>query len=240
MQDHRVVSRAEWIEARKALLAKEKEFTQRREQLAQARRDLPWERVDKTYAFDGPNGKETLPQLFENRNQLIVFHFMFDPEWESGCKSCSFWADSLDPNVVHLKHRDVTPVVISRAPLAKLDAFRKRMGWRFKWLSSSSSDFNYDYQVSFTPEQIAGGTVTYNYVSGLKSFTTRDLTGISVFIKNDAGDVFHTYSCFSRGVDMMNTAYQYLDLVPKGRDESELQYSQAWVRHHDNYEDGVR
>jgi predicted dithiol-disulfide oxidoreductase (DUF899 family) len=134
----------------------------------------------------------------------------------------------------------VTPVVISRAPLAKLEAFRKRMGWRFKWLSSSGSDFNYDYQVSFTPEQIAGGTVTYNYVSGLKNFTMRDLTGISVFIKNEAGDVFHTYSCFSRGVDMMNAAYQYLDLVPKGRDESELQYSQAWVRHHDNYEDGVR
>jgi predicted dithiol-disulfide oxidoreductase (DUF899 family) len=240
MPGHAVVSHKEWIEARKALLVQEKEFTRRREQLSQARRDLPWERVEKDYAFDGPNGSETLPQLFEDRQQLIVFHFMFDPDWENGCKSCSFWADNLDPSVVHLKHRDVTPVVISRAPLAKLEAFRKRMGWRFKWVSSFGSDFNYDFQVSFTPEQITSGTVTYNYVDGLKDVTTCDRTGISVFFKSEAGQILHTYSCYARGVDMMNVTYQYLDLVPKGRDETDLQYSQSWVRLHDSYEDGVR
>jgi predicted dithiol-disulfide oxidoreductase (DUF899 family) len=240
MRDHRVVSHKEWIEARKALLAKEKEFTRQREQLSQARRGLPWERVEKNYAFDGPTGKETLAQLFENRTQLIVFHFMFDPDWETGCKHCSFWADSLDPNVVHLKHRDVTPVVISRALLAKLETFRKRMGWRFKWLSSFGSDFNYDYQVSFTPEAIASGNASYNYRNRPQSDKMLDLTGISVFYKDDSGDLFHTYSCFARGVDMMNSAYHYLDLVPKGRDEANLQFNQAWVRLHDSYEDGVR
>jgi predicted dithiol-disulfide oxidoreductase (DUF899 family) len=240
MRDHRVVSHKEWIEARKALLAKEKELTQQREQLSQARRDLPWERIEKNYVFDGPNGKETLAQLFEDRRQLIVFHFMFDPDWEAGCKHCSFWADSLDPNVVHLKHRDVTPVVISRAPLAKLEGFRRRMGWRFKWLSSFGNDFNYDYQVSFTPEAIASGNASYNYRNRPQSDRMLDLTGISVFYKDDSGDLFHTYSCFARGVDMMNSAYHYLDLVPKGRDEANLQFNQAWVRLHDSYEDGVR
>lgn len=238
MQSHTVVSRREWIAARKVLLAKEKEFTRQRDELSRARRELPWEQVEKEYLFDGPDGKETLAQLFENRHQLIVFHFMFDPASEAGCKHCSFWADNLDPNVVHLKHRDITPVVVSRAPLAKLATFRERMGWRFKWVSSFGSDFNYDYHVSFTLESIANGNASYNYSPPPQIDTGLERTGISVFFKDDSGHVFHTYSCYARGLDMMNVAYHYLDLVPKGRDEADS--PQAWVRYHDSYEDGVR
>jgi predicted dithiol-disulfide oxidoreductase (DUF899 family) len=238
MQSHTVVSPREWIAARKALLAKEKAFTRQRDELSKARRELPWEQVEKEYLFDGPDGKETLAQLFENRHQLIVYHFMFDPAWENGCKSCSFWVDNIDPNVVHLKHRDITPVVVSRAPPAKLAAFRERMGWHFKWVSSFGSDFNYDYHVSFTPESIANGNVTYNYCPCPQTGTMLERPGISVFFKDDSGLVFHTYSCYARGLDMMNVAYHYLDLVPKGRDEACS--PQAWVRYHDSYEDGVR
>jgi len=239
MQNNPVVSHAEWIEARKALLAKEKQLTQAREELSRARRDLPWERVEKSYEFDGPQGRETLAQLFDSRSQLLVYHFMFDPDWQAGCKSCSFWADSLDRNVVHLKHRDVTPVVISRAPFAKLDAFRNRMGWSFKWVSTGGNDFNYDFNVSFTSEDIANGAASYNYVKRPATDKLLDLPGISVFYKDGGGDIFHTYSCYARGIDMMNVAYQYLDLVPKGRDESGP-HAQAWVRYRDSYDDGVR
>jgi predicted dithiol-disulfide oxidoreductase (DUF899 family) len=230
---HKVVSSGEWLDARMRLLAKEKEFTQLRDELSQARRDLPWERVDKNYVFDGPNGAESLTELFGGRSQLIVYHFMFNPEWEAGCKSCSFWADSFERNVVHLNHRDVTLVAISRAPLGKIEAFRKRMGWTFKWLSSAANDFNFDYQVSFRPEQLATGEVYYNYRQRKSSMT--DLVGISVFYRDADGEVFHTYSCYERGVDMMNAAYHYLDLVPKGRDEGGR--TQFWVRHRDSYDE---
>jgi predicted dithiol-disulfide oxidoreductase (DUF899 family) len=230
-ETHKVVSSGEWLDARLQLLAKEKEFTRLRDELSQARRDLPWERVDKSYVFDGPNGAESLSDLFEGRSQLIVYHFMFNPEWEAGCKSCSFWADNIERNVVHLNQRDVTLVAISRAPVGKIEAFKKRMGWTFKWLSSAANDFNYDYQVSFRPEQLATGEVYYNYRMRKSSMT--DLVGISVFYRGAGGEVFHTYSCYERGVDMMNAAYHYLDLVPKGRDEGGR--TQFWVRHRDSY-----
>ena len=233
MDKHKVVSRAEWIEARKQLLAREKEFTRQRDQLSQQRRDLPWVRVDKDYVFEGPNGKETLAQLFAGSSQLIVYHFMFDPAWEAGCKSCSFWADNFERNVVHLKQRDVTLIAISRAPLAKLEAFKKRMGWTFKWVSSFGNDFNYDYGVSFTPADQTKGEAYYNYK--LQKFSASERPGISVFYKDAEGTVFHTYSCYSRGLDMLNAAYHHLDLVPKGRDEDGLPYNQAWVRHRDSY-----
>ena len=231
MENHKVVSREEWLEARKQFLAKEKEFTRLRDQLSQQRRDLPWVRVDKPYVFEGPNGTETLPELFGDRSQLIVYHFMFDPSWEAGCKSCSFWADNFERNVIHLKQRDVTLVAISRAPLSKIEAFKNRMGWTFKWVSSANGTFNYDYRVSFTPEQRAKGEAYYNYATQKNSMS--ELAGISVFCKDSNGTVFHTYSCYARGLDMMNAAYHYLDLVPKGRDEAD--HPQAWVRHRDNY-----
>jgi len=230
-ENHKVVSREEWLEARKQFLAKEKEFTRLRDRLSQQRRDLPWVRVDKPYVFEGPNGNETLPELFGDRSQLIVYHFMFDPSWEAGCKSCSFWADNFERNVIHLKQRDVTLVAISRAPLSKIEAFKDRMGWTFKWVSSVNGSFNYDYHVSFTPEQLAKGEAYYNYATQKNSMS--ELPGISVFCKDSNGTVFHTYSCYARGLDMMNAAYHYLDLVPKGRDETDD--PQAWVRHRDNY-----
>jgi predicted dithiol-disulfide oxidoreductase (DUF899 family) len=230
---HKVVSNTEWVEARLDLLAKEKEFTKLRDELSQARRNLPWERVSKNYIFDGPNGKASLADIFAGRSQLIVYHFMFAPEWDAGCKHCSWWADNFERNVVHLDQRDVTMVAISRAPVARLEAFKRRMGWTFKWYSSGSNDFNFDYQVSWRPDQLAAGEVMYNFSP--KRLSVTDLTGISVFYKDSGDDLFHTYSCFARGVDMMNTGYQYLDLVPKGRDETGLERPQAWVRHRDNY-----
>jgi predicted dithiol-disulfide oxidoreductase (DUF899 family) len=228
-----VVSNTEWLEARLDLLAKEKEFTKLRDELSQARRNLPWQRVSKNYIFDGPNGKARIADIFEGRSQLIVYHFMFAPEWNAGCKHCSWWADSFERNVIHLNQRDVTMVAISRAPLAKLEAFKRRMGWTFTWYSSDSNDFNFDYQVSWRPDQLAAGEVMYNYSP--KKISVTDLTGISVFYKDSNCDLFHTYSCFARGVDMMNTGYHYLDLVPKGRGEAGLERPQAWVRHRDNY-----
>ena len=233
MIDHQVVTPEAWGAARKQLLAKEKEFTRRRDQLSQARRDLPWVLVTKQYVFEGPEGKQTLAQLFTGCSQLIVYHFMFDHDWEAGCKSCSFLADNFNGIVPHLNQRDVTFVAISRAPLAKLQAFAARLGWSFKWLSSSGSDFNYDYNVSFTPEPLAGGGATYNYAANKMNMT--ELPGISVFFKDADGKVFHTYSCYARGLDMLNTAYHYLDLVPKGRDEAGLPHAMAWVRLRDEY-----
>ena len=233
MTSHRIVSEAEWIEARKALLAEEKEFTRLRDRLSARRRELPWVRVDKPYTFEGANGRETLAELFEGRSQLVVYHFMFGPDSGAPCKSCSFWADNFNGIVPHLHQRDVSFVTISRAPLAKLEAMAKRMGWTFKWLSSGGGVFNFDYGVSFTPEQIAKGEIDYNYTK-FKAFGP-EMPGISVFYKDDDGAVYHTYSCYARGLDMMNTAYHYLDLVPKGRDEDALPYSQAWVRLRDEY-----
>jgi predicted dithiol-disulfide oxidoreductase (DUF899 family) len=233
MTDHQVVTPKEWGEARKHLLAKEKEFTRLRDQLSQTRRDLPWVRVTKQYVFDGPGGKQTLGQLFNGHSQLVVYHFMFAPDWEDGCRGCSFWADNFNGIVPHLNQRDVTFVAISRAPLAKLQAFAKRLGWSFKWLSSAGNDFNYDYNVSFTPEALAGGSATYNYAANKMNMT--ELPGISVFFKDADGNVFYTYSCYARGLDMLNTAYHYLDLVPKGRDEAGLPHAMAWVRLRDEY-----
>lgn len=230
---HQVVSREAWLAARKALLAKEKAFTKARDQLSRERRELPWEKVDKTYVFDGPNGKETLSDLFAGRQQLLVYHFMFGPDWAEGCPSCSFWADNYNGVVVHLKHRDVSLVAISRAPLEKLEAYKRRMGWSFKWVSSYGNDFNRDYQVSFTPEEQK--TAVYNYEA--RGFGSSEAPGISVFAKDEAGSIFHTYSCYARGLDMLNGAYHLLDLVPKGRDEQGLPHPMAWVRRHDKYED---
>jgi predicted dithiol-disulfide oxidoreductase (DUF899 family) len=231
--DHRIVARDQWIESRRAFLAKEKEFTRLRDELSRERRELPWERVDKAYTFDGPNGKESLGDLFAGKSQLIVYHFMFAPDWEEGCKSCSFWADNFERLPVHLKHRDTTLIAISRAPLAKLEAYRKRLGWSFKWVSSGGNDFNYDYRVSFTPEEIAAGELDYNY--GTARMKMGELPGISVFYKDAKGDIFHTYSAYARGIDMLNNAYHYLDLTPKGRDEGDG--IMAWLRRHDEYKD---
>jgi predicted dithiol-disulfide oxidoreductase (DUF899 family) len=235
IQDHAVVSHEKWLSARTAFLAKEKEFTRLRDELSRQRRELPWEKVDEPYVFDGPRGKETLADLFEGRSQLVVYHFMFSPEWDEGCRHCSFWADNFNGIGVHLNHRDVTLVAVSRAPLAKLEAFKKRMGWSFKWVSSSGSDFNFDYQVSFTPEELKSGTARYNYAKEDPGFADRE--GASVFYKDPAGTVFHTYSCYARGIDILNGTYHFLDLVPRGRDEEGLEFTQAWVRHHDRYED---
>jgi predicted dithiol-disulfide oxidoreductase (DUF899 family) len=235
IEGHPVVSHEKWLSSRTAFLAKEKEFTRLRDELSRQRRELPWEKVGKTYTFDGPSGKETLADLFEGRSQLVVYHFMFTPEWDEGCKHCSFWADNFNGIGVHLNHRDVTLVAVSRAPLAKIEAFRKRMGWSFKWVSSAGSDFNFDYQVSFTPEQRKSGEARYNYSKEDPGFEDRE--GASVFYKDPSGAIFHTYSCYARGIDILNCAYHYLDLVPKGRDEDGLEFTQAWVRHHDRYED---
>jgi len=235
MQDHKVVSREEWLVARKEYLAKEKEFTRLRDQLSQARRDLPWVKVDKEYLFEGPMGQETLSDLSEGRSQLIIYHFMYGPDWEEGCPTCSFWADNFNGIGIHLNHRDITLVVISRAPPAQLETYKKRMGWSFKWVSSFENDFNRDYQVSFTAEEMEKGEVYYNYHIG--KFPVEEAPGISVFTKNDRGDVFHTYSTYARGLDMLNGAYHFMDLVPKGRDEDGLPYHMAWLRRHDQYED---
>jgi len=233
MEHHKVVSREDWVMARKEHLAKEKEFTRLRDELSRQRRELPWEKVDKAYVFDGPDGKETLSDLFAGRSQLLVYHFMFGPDWREGCPSCSFWADNFNNAIVHLNHRDVTMVAISKAPLEKLTAFQKRMGWTFKWLSSFSNDFNRGYQVSFTPEELEKGEMYYNYRVG--KFGRDEAPGLSVFYKNTEGTVFHTYSCYGRGLDMLNGTYHHLDVVPKGRDEAGLSYTQEWVKHHDRY-----
>jgi predicted dithiol-disulfide oxidoreductase (DUF899 family) len=234
MQSHSIVSREKWIEARKALMAQEKELTRARDALSEARRELPWVKVDKDYAFDSVEGQMHLGDLFKGRRQLIVQHFMFAPDWDEGCKSCSFWADGYERMIPHLAARDTTLVAVSRAPLAKLIAFKQRMGWTFDWLSSAGGDFNYDYAVSFTPEQIKSGAKTYNF--GTSGFGTEEAPGISVFYRNEAGEIFHTYSCFARGTDMMNAAYHYLDLTPLGRHEEGLPYPMDWVRLRDKYE----
>ena len=233
MENHKVVSHDDWLAARRQLLADEKEFTRLRDQLSQRPRELPWEPVEKDYVFDGPGGRETLAQLFDGRHQLAVYHLMLGPDWEEACKSCSFWADNFNGIDVHLNQRDVTFLAISRAPLPRIEAFKKRMGWTFKWVSSFGSDFNYDYQVSVRPEQLASGEAVYNYAPS--TMTIEERPGISVFYKDDNGRVFHTYSCYARGLDMLNGAYHWLDLVPKGREETGP-HRMSWVRLHDEYE----
>jgi predicted dithiol-disulfide oxidoreductase (DUF899 family) len=228
-----LVSEAEWLVARKDLLAREKEFTRQRDALSAARRKLPMVKIDKEYVFEGPDGKETLADLFDGRSQLIVYHFMLGPGWEEGCKSCSYLADHFDGANWHLPHREVTLVVISRAPLSQLEQYKKRMGWRFKWVSSHGNDFNFDYHVSFTKEDEQKNEAYYNYGRG--EFITDELPGLSVFCKDEKGDVFHTYSTYARGLDNLVGAYKFLDLVPKGRDEDHLDFTMEWVRRHDEY-----
>jgi predicted dithiol-disulfide oxidoreductase (DUF899 family) len=234
LENHKVVLHREWIEARKELLKKEKEFTRLRDQLSQWRRDLPWERVEKGYVFEGSNGKENLSDLFDGRSQLIVYHFMFAPDWDAGCPHCSHWADNFDRVIVHLNQRDVTMIAVSRAPYSKLIVYERRMGWSFKWVSSFESDFNFDYQASFTPDQLAEKNAFYNFVEQDPGISERE--GVSIFYKDREGDIFHTYSTYARGIDMMNVDYQYLDLVPKGRDENGR--GPFWVRRHDEYRQG--
>jgi len=231
-----VVPPAEWLAARKELLRKEKEFTRLRDEISRQRRALPRERVEKKYSFDGPRGKKTLTDLFGGRSQLIVYHFMFGPGWKEGCPSCSFLADTFDGAVVHLAQRDVSFVAISRATVPEIEAFKKRMGWQFKWGSSFANDFNHDYHVSFSQEERAQGKVYYNYE--ITEFLPEEGPGTSVFYKNKAGEVFHTYSSYGRGLDPMIGTYNWLDLTPKGRDEDGLAFSMAWVRHHDKYVEG--
>ncbi len=234
MEPRKTVPHADWIEARKALLEKEKEFTRARDALSRERQGLPWEKVEKDYVFQGPDGEESLSDLFEGRSQLIVYHFMYGPDWDAGCKSCSFLTDHFEPAIVHLNQRDVSMIAVSRAPLEKLQAFRKRMGWGFKWVSSLENDFNRDYHVSFSEKEIDGGEVYYNYAN--QRFPSTEAPGASVFAKDGDGTVYHTYSVYQRGLDMFITAYHYLDIVPKGRDEGDLPYTMEWLRLHDEYD----
>ena len=229
LEEHKIVSENDWVEARKSLLLKEKEFTVLRDKLNQQRRELPWKAVNKEYLFEGPNGKETLTELFDGRSQLIAYHFMFDPSWDAGCPHCSFWADNFNDIIVHLNQRDVTMVVASMAPYSKLAEYERRMGWD----SSYDSDFNFDFDVSFTPEEVDKKEAFYNY--DLQDTNSPEREGVSVFYKDPASQVFHTYSAYARGIDMLNVAYHYLDLVPKGRDEEDQEFRQFWVRRHDEY-----
>lgn len=233
IQRPRVVSHEDWVSERVALMAREKELTRLRDELSRQRRELPWEKVTKSYVFDGPRGRETLADLFDGRSQLVVYHFMFAPSWDEGCKACSFWADNFDGIDIHLAHRDITFLAISRAPLAKLEAYRKRMGWSFRWVSSGPSDFNYDFQVAFDPAAAKSGAAYYNYRTG--SPVEEEMPGVSVFYKDRKGDIYHTYSAYSRGIDLLNGAYNYIDLTPKGRNEGDQ--PMAWLRRRDQYAD---
>lgn len=231
-----VVPHAEWVAARKQFLAKEKEFTRVRDELSRQRRELPWEKVEKPYVFQGSRGKETLADLFDNRSQLIIYHFMLGPGWSEGCKSCSYLADHFDGTTIHLAHRDVTLAVVSHAPYDEIAAFQKRMGWRFHWVSSFDSDFNFDHHVSFTPEERAKGKVEYNYRQ--TEFPSEEAPGLSVFYKDSEANIFHTYSVYERGLDILVGTYNFLDHAPRGRDEDGLAFSMSWVRHHDKYDGG--
>jgi predicted dithiol-disulfide oxidoreductase (DUF899 family) len=234
MEQPRIVSRDEWLAARKDLLIKEKALTRANDALSAERRRLPMVKVDKPYVFDTPTGRTTLAGLFDGRSQLMIYHFMMGPDWGEGCPSCSLVADHIDGAVVHLAHRDVTLACVSRAPLANIEAFRRRMGWRFTWASSLESDFNHDYAVSFTDAEIASGRTLYNF--GSIPFPLEEAPGFSVFVKSDSGDVFHTYSTYARGLEALIGTYHYLDFAPKGRDEDGLAFTMSWVRHHDKYD----
>jgi predicted dithiol-disulfide oxidoreductase (DUF899 family) len=232
--DHPVVSMDRWIAERQALLAREKELTRLRDRIARERRALPWVRIEKEYVFDTLEGPRALPDLFEGRRQLVVQHFMFAPGWEQGCPSCSFMADHIDGARPHLEQRDLTLLVVSRAPLADIERFRNRMGWRFPWVSSHGTDFNYDFGVSFRSKERASGKVRYNYT--LQAFPHDEAPGISAFYRDNTGAVFHTYSTYGRGVELMMGAYDLLDIAPRGRDEDGLSFPMEWVQHHDRYQ----
>lgn len=231
-KEHKVVSEKQWLAARKKLLVEEKKFSKLRDKLNQKRRDLPWVKVEKEYVFESPDGKETLSELFNGKSQLIIYHFMFGPGWGEGCPHCSFWADHYDGTLAHLPHRDTTLILVSRAPYTEIEPFKKRMDWRIKWVSSAGNDFNFDYNVSFTPEQIRTGKMTYNYRPHEMKIEERE--GVSAFYKDSKGVIYHTYSSYERGIDLMNTTYNFLDLTAKGRDENP-EHSQDWVRYHDEY-----
>lgn len=235
MTDHRVVSREEWLRERIELLDAEKKFTRERDELNRKRRELPWVRIEQDYRFTSTDGEKSLADLFGDRGQLLVYHFMFGPDWEQGCPSCSFWIDNFDGVQAHLAARDISLVLISRAELSKLQAYRERMGWNVEWVSSHGTTFNADFAVSFTPEQMEGEDNFYNF--GKNRFPSSEGPGASAFIKDGDGTVFHTYSTYARGLDMLNGAYHLMDIAPRGRDEDSLDYRQAWIRRHDQYED---
>jgi predicted dithiol-disulfide oxidoreductase (DUF899 family) len=232
VKEHKVVTQKEWLAARKRLLVMEKKFSKARDQLNKERRALPWVKIGKEYIFNSTEGKLTLAELFGGKSQLVIYHFMFGPGWGEGCEHCSFWADHYDGVNYHLGARDTTLVVVSRAPLKEILPFKKRMGWRFRWVSSNQTDFNFDFHVSFTPEQIKSGKLFYNY--GPLKMDIDEREGVSAFYKDSRGDVYHTYSSYARGIDLLNTSYNFLDLTAKGRDENP-DHSQDWVRYHDNY-----
>lgn len=233
MTTPRIVSHADWVAARKAHLAREKEFTRLRDELARERRALPWERVERDYRFEGPEGQVGLADLFTGRGQLLVFHFMFGPEWGEGCPSCSFWADNFNGIDAHLAQRDTALVMVSRAPLARLEVYKRRMGWTLPWVSSAGSDFNIDYGVSFDPARRVDGARNYNF--GTATFGGEEAPGVSAFRRGDDGAIYRTYSTYARGLDMVNGAYHLLDLTAKGRDEEGLPWPMAWVKRHDSY-----
>lgn len=229
-----VVDSETWLAARRELLSREKEFTRLRDALSESRRRMPWQLIDQDYVFQGPDGDLALADMFEGRSQLIVYHFMFHPDWNDACKSCSFWADSYNSFYKHLNQRDVSLAAVSRAPLEKLQGFASRMGWHFPWYSSLGSEFNYDFRVSFTEEQIVSGSVDYNFRDS--KFGSSEAPGLSVFFRDEGGQIYRTYSCYARGLDMLNGAYHHLDLVPRGRDEADLPHSMAWLNHQDSYD----
>lgn len=231
--NHPIVSRQQWLADRLKLMAREKELTRLGDEIARERRALPWVRIDKTYVFDTPAGRRTLADLFDGRRQLLVQHFMLAPGWEQGCKSCSYMADHTDPTLVHLAERGVAFVAVSRAPIEEIESFRRRMGWTFPWVSAHGTDFNHDFHVSFTADEMASGKADYNFGDAPKG---EEMPGVSAFWKDDAGKVFHTYSTYGRGVEVMMHTYRLLDLTPKGRDEDGLRFTMEWVRHHDRYE----
>lgn len=234
MNQPEIVDRKTWLDRRRHLLQREKAFTRERDELTRQRQQLPWVRIDKDYQFDGPDGCKSLAELFDDRRQLVVYHFMFGPDWDAGCPSCSFWADNFDGIDIHLAQRDIRFIAISKAPWASISAFRQRMDWRFTWLSSQQSDFNFDFQVSFDAADSEGKQVDYNY--GKIDYFMDELPGVSVFARDESGTVFHTYSTYARGLDLLNGAYNYIDLTPLGRNEIGDDANQGWVRRHDEYD----
>jgi predicted dithiol-disulfide oxidoreductase (DUF899 family) len=231
MTKHPVVNHEEWEKQRKAFLKKEREFTHLRDKLTKERQNLPWERVEKNYVFETSKGKKSLSDLFEGRHQLLIYHFMYGPDWDEGCKSCSFWADNFERNVIHLAHRDITMIAVSRAPVKALEDYKKRLGWTFTWASSLGNDFNHDYHVSFKPSEL--NNVYYNYENS--SFPSEEAPGLSAFYRDDEGNIYHTYSTYARGLDMCNTGYQLMDLAPMGRNEEGLEFTMEWLKRRDEY-----
>jgi predicted dithiol-disulfide oxidoreductase (DUF899 family) len=237
VQHHQLASKAEWLEARRALLRREKEFTRLRDAINAERLALPWVRVEKDYAFDTPSGRRSLAELFDGRSQLMIYHFMFGPDWEAGCPGCSFMADHFDGTLPHLNNHDVTLVAVSRAPLARIEAYRKRMGWNFPWVSSFGSDFNADFHVSFTKEELASGSVAYNFAQTPSEQAFDELPGMSAFSRDEQGGVFHTYSSYARGLEDLVSTLMILDRAPRGRNETS---TLSFVKRHDEYEESAR